>query len=166
MKHFWVATLWGWCVCVVMAGALAAPVLAQVPQPAPVVSGTWRLVFGTDTAGRPSSGEKADLLRAVRAGQPIRVGWQILWRLPDGAAGILEHTASASFLTIHHGEVFAQLAPILGQTPSAREPAVRLRTDRPLLWYGLLDTRGWLAGYFMGGDTVPPIRVATFWYAQ
>jgi hypothetical protein len=166
MKHSWIATLSGWCVRAVMLGALAAPGLAQIPQPAGVASGTWRLVFATDTAGRPSNGEKADLLRAVRAGQPIRVGWQLPFRLPDGAAGLLEHTASASFLTIHHGEVFAQLAPILGQTPSAREPVVRLRTDPALLWYGLLDTRGWLAGYFMGGDTVPPIRVATFWYAQ
>ena len=102
----------------------------------------------------------------MRSGQPIRVGWKVPWRLPDGTSGVLEHAASASFLTIHHSEVFAQLVPILGQAPAAREPRITLRTATPQLWYGLVSTTGELHGYFMGDDSATTVRrVATEWYA-
>jgi hypothetical protein len=141
--------------------ALAASVAAQ-QSPA----GGWRLVYAVDSAGRPTQGEKAGLLAAIRAGQPVRVGWGLTWRLQDGTTGRLEHAAEASFLTIHQGEVFAQLAPILGQTPSAREPVVSFRTEGSQLWYGLLDTTGRLLSYFSGGSPPQTVRLATYWYVQ
>lgn len=126
----------------------------------------WRLVYAVDSAGRPTQGEKEELLAAIRAGQPVRVGWGLTWRLQDGTTGQLEHAAEASFLTIHQGEVFAQLAPILGQTPSAREPVVSFRTEGGQLWYGLLDTTGRLVSYFSGGSPPQTTRLATYWYVQ
>ena len=84
----------------------------------------WRLVYAVDSTGARLSGDKAVLLAAVRSGQPIRVGWGVAWKLPDGTAGGVEHVAEAAFLTIHQGEVFAQMPPMLGQTPKARAGCV------------------------------------------
>jgi hypothetical protein len=126
----------------------------------------WRLAFAVDSAGRPIGGEKDTLLTAVRAGQPVRVGWSIAWRASNGATGRLEHVAEAAFLTIHHGEVFAQIPPILGQTPSSQGPVITLRPEVGRLWYALLDTTGRLSGYFTGDSTTTTTRVATYWYVQ
>lgn len=139
--------------------ALAGPLAAQqTPPPG------WQLALAVDTAGSPTFGDKAKLLDAVRAGLPVRVGWGIAWRLPDGTAGGLEHVAEAAFLTIHHGEVFAQIAPILGQAPAAREPVVTFRTEGDRLWYALLDTTGRLHHYFTGGTEAQTTRTPTHWY--
>lgn len=157
-------TLRSLCLACVLSGVLSVPSAAQDARSVDVAAG-WRLLYATDSAGRSTHGAKAALVRAVRTGQPIRVGWKVPWRTADGTGGVLEHAASASFLTIHHDEVFAQLAPILGQAPSAREPRVQLRTTNPQLWYGLVGTTGELRGYFMGADSGTTVRVATEWYA-
>jgi hypothetical protein len=157
------ATLSGLCLSSLLLGVFSVPSAAQDARA--VIAAEWQLLYATDSAGHPTRGEKAALVGAVRSGQPIRVGWKVPWRLADGTSGMLEHAASASFLTIHHGEVFAQLAPILGQAPVAREPRVTLRTANPQLWYGLVGTTGELRGYFMGGDSATTVRVATEWYA-
>lgn len=143
---------------------LQAQAVSAAAQQPPAAG--WRLVYAVDSAGRPTQGEKEGLLAAIRAGQPVRVGWALTWRLQDGTTGRLEHAAEASFLTIHHGEVFAQLAPILGQTPSARDPVVSFRTEGGRLWYGLLDTTGRLLSYFSGGSPPQTTRLATYWYVQ
>jgi hypothetical protein len=143
-----------------LAGAsLAGPLAARQTSPP-----GWQLVLAVDTTGRPTFGDKERLLAAVRAGLPVRVGWGIAWRLPDGTAGGLEHVAEAAFLTIHRGEVFAQIAPILGQAPAAREPAVTFRTEGDRLWYALLDTTGRLHHYFTGGTEAQTTRTTTHWY--
>jgi hypothetical protein len=139
---------------------------AQTAAAPPDSGASWHLVYATDQLGAPTFGTKDALLRAVRAGQPIRVGWQVAWRQGDGRSGVLEHVAGASFLTIHEGEVFAQLAPILGQVPSSREPVVELMVTPAREWYGLLDTRGWLRGHFVGVDSATSHRVPMQWYAM
>ena len=141
---------------------------ASVPGLAAQTSGVpeWRLVFAVDSAGRPIGGAKDTLLAAVRTGQPVRVGWSIAWRASNGTTGHLEHAAEAAFLTIHHGELFAQLRPILGQTPSSQGPLIALRPEVGRLWYALLDTTGRLAGYFTGDSTTTTTRVGTHWYVQ
>ena len=149
--------------CMVLA-ATAVSGTAQDSRAA-AVTAEWRMLYATDSAGHPARGEKVALLHAVRSGQPIRVGWKVPWRLANGTVGMLEHAASAAFLTIHHGEVFAQLAPILGQAPAALEPRVILRTTPPQIWYGLVGTTGELRGYFLGADSATTVRVATEWYA-
>jgi hypothetical protein len=144
---------------------LAATVGVSAAAQPPARRG-WQLVYAVDSTGQVLQGDKATLLRAVRAGQPVRVGWRIAWRLPDGTAGALEHVADAAFLTIHHDEVFAQMAPILGQRPSAREPIVTFRSDGDQLWYALLDTTGRLVGYFAGGESPQTTRTPTSWYVD
>ncbi|MBI3792033.1 MAG: hypothetical protein HY275_14305 [Gemmatimonadetes bacterium] len=124
----------------------------------------WRLVYATDSAGRVSAGDKAALLRAVRAGLPVRVGFAISWRAKDGSQDGVEHVADARFLTIHRDEVSAQLAPILGQAPAEGAPDVALMTTGDRLWYALVDSRGRLQGYFTGGGAVTSLTVATHWF--
>ena len=131
----------------------------------PPATSSWQLAYSVDSLGNRTAGDKAALIAAVRSGQPVRVGWAITWRLPDGTAGGVEHAAEAAFLSIHHGEVFAQLRPILGQAPAAREAIITLRTDPERLWYALLDTTGRLQGYFTGSGGPPQVtRAATSWY--
>jgi len=151
----------GWCCCVAVVMLFGwRPLTAQQPAPPP----GWRLIYAVDSTGSPIFGEKAELVLAVRAGLPVRVGWGIAYRLSDGTRGGLEHVADAAFLTIHHGEVFAQLAPILGQAPAAREPVITFRTEGDRLWYALLDTTGRLHGHFTGSTESHTIRTATHWY--
>ena len=149
---------------VVVALASLSPVsLAEAQQPAPA---GWRMVYAVDSTGKPTFGQKQTLLAAVRAGLPVRVGWGITWRLSDGTAGGVEHVADASFLTIHHDEVFAQIAPILGQAPDARQPAITLGIGGDRLWYALLDTTGRLQGQFSGAGEAETFRAGTTWYVQ
>lgn len=148
-------------------GFTLAALLAVSPPPSPAQQQNpvgWHLVYAADSTGARTFGEKASLLAAVRSGQPVRVGWGVTWKLADGTVGGVEHVGQAVFLTIHQGEVFAQLPPILGQTPNAREPVITLRTDGDHLWYALLDTTGRLRGYFTGGSEQQTVRTATYWY--
>jgi hypothetical protein len=165
MTSLLLISLRGFCLSCALPGLFSVSLAAQDARTSEIAA-EWRLLYATDSVGHATRGEKAALIRAVRSGQPIRVGWKVPWRLADGTGGILEHAASASFLTIHHDEVFGQLAPILGQAPVAREPRVTLRTANPQLWYGLVSTTGELRGYFMGGDSATTVRVATEWYAR
>ena len=138
---------------IVLAGP--ARLAAQAPR--------WRLLYAADSTGQVLEGTKAALREAVRAGQPIRVGWSVPYRLPDGRRGALEHLADASFLTIHQDEVFAQLAPIVRQRPSADSATVQL--DATATWVGMLDTTGRLRGVFTGTGEAQDVRLRTRWYA-
>ena len=129
-------------------------------------SSGWRLIYAVDSTGARVSGDKAQVLAAVRGGQPIRVGWGVSWKLPDGTVGGVEHVAEAAFVTIHRGEVFAQMPAILGQTPAAQEASITFRTEGDHLWYALLDTTGRLRGYFTGGSAQSTTPTATYWYTQ
>lgn len=147
----------------VLVASVSAASSALAQQPA---AAGWRMVYAVDSTGKPTFGQKQDLLAAVRAGLPIRVGWGITWRLSDGTAGGVEHVADAAFLTIHRDEVFAQIAPILGQAPDARSPAITLGIGGDRLWYALLDTTGRLQGQFTGDGEADSFRAATIWYVQ
>ena len=159
---------------------LAILLTAQTPyllraQQAPV---GWHVVYAVDSTGVRTLGDKSTLLAAVRAGQPVRVGWGVTFKLPDSTTSGIEHVADAAFLAIHRGEVFAQISPILGQQPSAKEPVITFRNRNDQLWYALIDTTGRLRGYFTGrlystregADKGPSseqtLRTATFWYVQ
>ena len=149
-------------VAVVVASVSIAQV-SRAQQPPPT---GWRMVYAVDTTGKATFGQKQELLAAVRAGLPIRVGWGITWRLQDGTAGGVEHVADALFLTIHRDEVFAQIAPILGQAPDARRPAITLGIGGDRQWFALLDTTGRLQGQFTGAGEAEDFRAATTWYVQ
>jgi hypothetical protein len=123
----------------------------------------WRLLVAVDSTGQALEGTKAALREAVRAGEPIRVAWNVPWRLADGRSGALEHVADAAFLTVHQDEVFAQLAPIVRQRPTIDSATVQL--DGSATWVGMLDTTGRLRGVFTGTSEAQNVRLPTRWYA-
>lgn len=80
-------------------GGCAPP---DAPDEARTSSG-WQSVYKHDEEGRPIRGDKSELIRAVRAGYDVRVGWG--WeRTIDGTLVRLEHMAEPLFLTIVQGE--------------------------------------------------------------
>lgn len=126
--------------------------------------GGWRLAFAVDSAGRALYGSRAEVEAAARAGLPVRVGWGIPWRLPDGTVIGVEHVADAAFLTLHRGEVFAQLHPIVRQVPSADSAAIGLVATET--WVGLLDTTGRLRGVFRESGRAHEQRLRIWWYVR
>src|SRR4029453_19146368 len=90
------------------------------------VENGWALVYANDENGNRVSGDLEKLLSAVRNGEPIRIGWTI----EPLANKILkvEHFADAKFITILcDSTVFAQIDPIVGQTPSIKDKTVTLK---------------------------------------
>ncbi|MEM7487133.1 MAG: hypothetical protein AAF348_18150 [Bacteroidota bacterium] len=83
----------------------------------------WQLIFQTDKSGKVVQGAKNELIKLVREGYPIRVGWE------DMGKTSVEHTIDVQFLTIANGkEVFAQLEPFWGQRPNLKSDTLSVVT--------------------------------------
>jgi hypothetical protein len=90
------------------------------------VENGWALVYANDENGNRVSGDLEKLLSAVRNGEPIRIGWTI--EPPANKSLKVEHFADAKFITIlSDSTVFAQIDPIVGQTPSIKDKTVTLK---------------------------------------
>lgn len=86
----------------------------------------WTRVYQNDAAGKAVSGTIKELIEAVRAGLPVRVGWS--GQSPTNPRIKVEHVADAKFLTIMSNEtVFAQIDPIIGQTPDFDQQFIELK---------------------------------------
>ena len=103
------------------------------------LSAQWRLVYENDADGMPLQGSKADLIAAVRSGQDIRIGW--VHQRPNDPQRKVEHTTIAKFLTIMSDKhVFAQIDPIIGQTPNFQDVTITLKEN--LEWSFIASTTG------------------------
>jgi hypothetical protein len=103
------------------------------------ISAQWELVYENDAAGQRLAGSKANLIAAVRSGKEIRVGW-VLQR-KDNRLRKVEHVAAAKFLTVMSDKhVFAQIDPIVGQTPIYADSIIRLKEN--LEWSFIASTTG------------------------
>jgi hypothetical protein len=88
----------------------------------------WTLVYEHDDAGKTLAGNIEELISAVRSGQPVRLGWAITH--PTNKALKVEHVADAKFITIMSDTiVFAQIDPIVGQTPSIKDRFITLKEN-------------------------------------
>lgn len=86
----------------------------------------WTMVYQNDAKGAMVSGSLNELIEAVRAGLPIRVGWS--GQSPTDPNRKVEHVANAKFLTIMSNKtVFAQIDPIIGQTPDFTKQFIELK---------------------------------------
>jgi hypothetical protein len=86
----------------------------------------WTLLYANDENGNRVSGDLGKLISAVRNGEPIRIGWTI--EDPTNKSLKVEHFADAKFVTILSDSiVFAQIDPIVGQTPSIKDKTVTLK---------------------------------------
>ena len=130
----------------------------------------WKLVYKNDTYGKPLSGDKEILLKLVRNGSPIRVGWSS-FRKNDPTKGV-EHTIDANFLTIaNKTEVFAQLKPFYGQRPDLTSDTITFTlVPTKLSW--ILGTNGTRQSmHIKQGDSIvtsqkpKPFGYDISWYA-
>jgi hypothetical protein len=88
----------------------------------------WSLVYANNENGNRVSGDLGKLISAVRNGEPIRIGWTI--EHPTDESLKVEHFADAKFITIlSDSTVFAQIEPIVGQTPSIKDKTVTLKEN-------------------------------------
>ncbi|WP_350293546.1 hypothetical protein [uncultured Croceitalea sp.] len=100
--------------------------------------GGWHKVFQNDASGEAIYGEKSELIRAVRLGYPIRLGW---------GGNRVEHIADADFLTIFEEEVFAQIKVIVGQEPRIDNDSVKIRFRMKKHWTKISGTNGYATGF-------------------
>ena len=81
----------------------------------------WKLIYQIDKDAKATFGEKEELIKLVRLGHPIRIGWESI-----GETSV-EHTIDVRFLTIaNETEVFAQLEPFWGQRPDLRSDTLKI----------------------------------------
>ena len=132
--------------------------------------GGWRLVYRNDKDGNGTYGNKQDLIKAVRHGYPVRVGWGSGPR--PGRPGSVEHVADAYFLTIaNEKEVFAQILPIIGQAPKLLSDTLSISYRTGNDWRRLFGTNGFTESlsYDVIADTLMGVNqryVPITWYVN
>ncbi|WP_164116327.1 hypothetical protein [Sphingorhabdus sp. Alg239-R122] len=130
----------------------------------------WTMVYRSGTDGQSLEGSKARLFGAVRAGQPIRVGWG-LSRSVDGTTRSVEHVAEPVFLTVVNGsDIVAQLPEHIGQR-SYWNAGEAYFDSGPVMWRGLASTTGSFDAIWVdrsSGETVrrAPQRAVFSWYVR
>ncbi|WP_271781876.1 hypothetical protein [Aquimarina algiphila] len=131
-------------------------------------SSNWKLIYHNDKDGKALEGKIETLIKAVRNGEKIRVYWSSQRR--SDKTKKVEHFTDAKFLTILSDTiVFAQIDPIIGQTPSYDTQTVKLKEN--LEWSliaatnGKSDTmmRNVVTGEILGHRLVP---FAIKWYVK
>lgn len=111
----------------------------QEKAPTEIIS-QWQLVYRNDANGQHAYGDKQDLIKAIRKGYPIRVGWASR-RAADTTKSV-EHISDATFITIaNQSEVFVQIEPFLAQRPDLTSDTLSM-TPLPIQLSWLLGTNG------------------------
>ena len=88
----------------------------------------WSLVYANDENGNRLDGDIEKLITIIRNGEPIRVSWT--FENPTKKGTRIEHFADAKFITIMSDSiVFAQIDPIVGQTPSIKDKFITLKEN-------------------------------------
>lgn len=128
----------------------------------------WELVYHNDVEGNTVEGNIEALIEAVRKGDEIRIYWSA--QSPNDKTKKVEHFADAKFLTVLSDSiVFAQIDPIIGQTPDFDSQTIRFKEN--LQWSllaasnGKSDTmmRNVVTGEIIGHNLVP---FAIKWYTR
>ncbi len=92
----------------------------------------WKLIYHNDENGITLNGTIEALRNAVESGETIRIGW---------GSKRVTHVAEASFLTIMEDSiVFAQIRPIIGQTPNFETAEITFKEN--LEWSFIGGTNG------------------------
>lgn len=132
-----------------------------------VMASDWTLVYKHDKQGEVISGDKQQLIAAIRSGASIRIGWGRA--APDGRS--VEHTAIPEFLTItDESEVFLQIPEHIAQTSYWNNDLQDFNSPQEV-WKGLFSTTGRFMAVWYNratGATVRrvPQRVPISWFAQ
>lgn len=128
----------------------------------------WSLVYANDENGKKTEGDLTKLISLVRKGQPIRIGWTI--ESSTNKSLKVEHIADAAFITVMSDSiVFAQITPIIGQSPSIKDKFVALGEN--LEWSFIGSTTGNHDAMFTNKKTGEisnhkPFRCSIRWFAN
>ncbi|GAA4274272.1 hypothetical protein GCM10022258_35680 [Aquimarina gracilis] len=88
----------------------------------------WKLIYHNDKDGKTIEGKITHLIEAVRQGKKIRIYWSS--QRKNDTTKKVEHFAEAKFLTVLSDTiVFAQIDPIIGQTPSFEKQTIQLKEN-------------------------------------
>ena len=104
-------------------------------DPKQVYESEWKLIYKNDNQGKALAGNKAELLRLVRAGHPVRYGYKV------GKNQSIEHIFPAEYITIHKEEVYAQ-NPSMASQRWDHEKLVIWFGEQPFHYYSLVSTDG------------------------
>ena len=130
----------------------------------------WAAVYRNGIDGEALEGSKQALFAAIRAGQPIQIGWGFS-ALRDGEALSVEHLIAPEFLTIVGGEhVSAQLPEHIAQRSYVNIDGAFF-DDGAVMWRGLMTTQGTFDAVWVNratGEIVRryPQRAMLTWYTQ
>ena len=99
----------------------------------------WELVYHNDKDGKTIEGKIENLIEAIRNGKDIRIYWSS--QRKNDRTKKVEHLTEAKFLTVLSDTiVFAQIDPIIGQTPNYDLQTVKL--NEKLEWVLIAATNG------------------------
>lgn len=102
-------------------------------------SSAWRFALTTNPEGKDAGGDRDDLLRALRRGSPLRVGWGEADA--DGNWSVEEFSNAEFTNLMGNRDVVAQLVPSMIQSDYIDATKAGFR-DPPLMWYAIASTDG------------------------
>ena len=137
---------------------------AKPPKP------EWTIAYKNGLNGEVLEGSKELLFSAVRAGQPIQVGWG-LGRDVAGERKSVEHVVSPVFLTIVDEQEIAVQLPEHIAAKSYWNIDQALFADPSIMWRGMLTTKGTFDAVWVNratGETIrrAPQRAVMTWYVK
>lgn len=107
---------------------------------------SYDIVLATDFEGLVTSGSKTELIKYIREGKPVRVGYQLDFnedKEPD-----FDHWLEATFITILGEEVFTQIDPIYAQGPNTDIPQLEIYANNTQ-WTAVIGTNSKLLNRFV-----------------
>ena len=120
---------------------------------------TYDIVLATDFDGNVTEGSKENLIKYIREGKPVRVGYQL--DFDDDKVADFDHWVEATFITILKNEVFTQIDPIYMQGPDLDIPQILIYPS-PTQWTAVLGTNGKLLNRFiLNEDLVAKLKADT-----
>lgn len=135
--------------------------LTVIPSVAPAIAFDCAEPLLQVTAdGAATAGSKESLISALNAGRRVRIGWRI-----GPHEHRLTHWAEPIFISIFHGNVYAQLPPIHDQQGRASTKSIELYGEQMQRWYGLISTDGQLTGRTGESGKIEGVGVEQTWCA-
>lgn len=110
----------------------------------------FQIIVATDFDGQVVAGSIDSLIKEIRRGKPVRVGWQLDFNKDKEAD--FDHWVDAEFITILGGHVFTQIETIFAQGPNIEVPQVEIFPS-PDQWTAVIGTNGKLLNRFISEGT-------------
>lgn len=90
-----------------------------------IKSQSWNLLYKIDQNGRAIQGSKKELVKLVKNGVPIRIGWKTTSKKDTTRS--VEHVIDANLITIlNEQEIFVQLNSFYAQKPSLKKDSLKI----------------------------------------